>query len=213
MDIPKPTLRKAVAQPCYLYCFLGTVDRDWGRNEWMFVKVGVAYNVHRRLRAYQTHCPIPFSTGFRVLLPSVARARQLETTLLRDEELSGYRSQGEWFVILAGPDQHVLFIKDLLAAFYIERYRDKNIWSARLEWLISPDDSRLTEIPGANETHFCEAENGTGLDDREYDWERELELRVRAEAQAEALGRLIYPELDYDAPSRSMPPGADSFDT
>ena len=101
--IAEPTLRKPDAQPCFVYAFFGTVGRSWGRNEWMFVKVGVAFNVHRRLKSYQTHCPVPFNLGIRAALPSVARARQMEQTLLSDVDLRGHWLQGEWFAVNAGP--------------------------------------------------------------------------------------------------------------
>jgi hypothetical protein len=83
----------------------------------------------------------------------------------------------------------------LLAAFYTERYRDRTIWTTRLEWFISPDDSRLDEIPESDQTYLCAAENGTALDNHEED-KAERQLRAKAEEQAQALGRLIYPELD-----------------
>ena len=68
-----------------------------------------------------------------MLLPTTKRAKQLETALLADRELSGWRGQGEWFVVMAGPHQHVIFIKDLLAAIYIDRFNDPSIHGARLE--------------------------------------------------------------------------------
>lgn len=161
----------------------------------MFVKVGVALNVHRRLKSYQTHCPVPFNLGIRAALPSVYRAKELEKTLLGDTELRGYRLHGEWFSVHAGPEDHVTFISNLLAAFYIERYRDRSIWDTQFQWVISPNDERLHEIPGADADHLCEVEDGHGLDNLE-DFRQELALRVRAEEQATALGRLIYPDLD-----------------
>ena len=160
----------------------------------MFVKVGVALNVHRRLKSYQTHCPVPFNLGIRVALPSVARARQMEQAFLSDVDLRGHRLQGE-FAVNAGPRDHVIFITNFLGAFYVERYRDTAIWGTRLQWVISPDDSRLSEIPMSDETYLCAAEDGSS---RLYDeeWRNELALRAKAEEQAEALGRIIYPELD-----------------
>jgi Meiotically Up-regulated Gene 113 (MUG113) protein len=161
----------------------------------MFVKVGVALNVHRRLKSYQTHCPVPFNLGIRAALPTVARARQMEHTFLSDVDLRGYLLHGEWFAVNAGPADHVVFIANLLGAFYVDRYRDPAIWGSRLQWVISPDDSRLSEIPQSDETYLCAAEDGSA---RLYDeeWRNELGLRARAEEQAEALGRIIYPELD-----------------
>lgn len=161
----------------------------------MFVKVGVALNVHRRLKSYQTHCPVPFNLGIRAALPSVQRARQIEQTLLTDVDLRGYRLQGEWFAVNAGPEDHIIFITNFLGAFYVERYRDPRLWGARLEWVISPNDERLHEIPGADADYLCASEDGRGLGQLE-DFRQELALRVRAEEQATALGRLIYPELD-----------------
>ncbi len=193
--IPTPTIRKPDDASCFVYAFFGTVARSWGRNEWMFVKVGVALNVHRRLKSYQTHCPVPFNLGIRASLPSVHRAKQLENTFLDDTELRGYRLHGEWFAVNAGPEDHVTFITNLLGAFYIERYRDRSIWDSRFQWVISPNDERLHEIPGADADYLCGVENGHGLDGLE-DFRQEQELRVRAEEQATVLGRLIYPDLD-----------------
>jgi hypothetical protein len=193
--IVQPTVRKPDAPPCFVYAFFGTIGRNWGRNEWMFVKVGVGLNVHRRLKMYRTHCPVPFSFGIRALLPSEPRARQMEQTFLSDIDLRGYRSQGEWFAVNAGPPDHVTFITNLLGAFYVDRYRDRGIWASRLAWVISPDDSRLPEIPDADQTYLCAAEDGRArIHDEE--WRNELGLRARAEAQAEAIGRIIYPELE-----------------
>jgi Meiotically Up-regulated Gene 113 (MUG113) protein len=101
--ITVPTLRKPDNTRHFVYTFFGTVDRSWGRNVWMFVKVGIATNVHRRLKGYPTHCPVPFNLGLRAALPSEARARQFESALLTDSEFRGYRVQGEWFAVHAGP--------------------------------------------------------------------------------------------------------------
>lgn len=119
----------------------------------------------------------------------------MEQTFFADVDLRGHRLQGEWFAVSAGPADHVIFITNLLAAFYVERYRDPAIWGTRLQWVISPDDSRLSEIPQSDETYLCAVEDGSA---RLYDeeWRNELGLRVKAEEQAEALGRIIYPELD-----------------
>lgn len=190
-----PTLRKPDDTSCFVYAFFGTVDRSWGRNEWMFVKVGVALNVHRRLKSYQTHCPVPFNLGLRAALPSTGRARLLENTFLTDSELRGYRLQGEWFAVNAGPEDHVTFIANFLGAFYLDRYRDTSIWSTRSQWVISPNDERLQEVPAADADYLCQAEDGRGLEQLE-DCRQELELRIRGEDQAAALGRLIYPDLD-----------------
>ena len=195
MEIPRPTLKHFEIEPCYLYFFFGTVDRKWRRNEWMFVKVGVAVNVQRRLKSYQTHCPVPFHTGLRAAVPSVERARSLETSILNDRDLVGYRGQGEWFVILAGPHQHEIFIKELLASFYVERYRDRTLWNSRLEWVILPDQQRISEIPEADGHYFCDIERGEKAM-LAPDWDgTEQSRRVKAEEQAKALARLIYPEL------------------
>ena len=118
--------------------------------------------------------------------------------MLSDEYLKGYQSQGEWFSVMAGPEQHVNFIKDLLAVFYIERFRNKSLWTVQLEWIISPDQSRVSEIPNADKNVLCGSEEGKGygLEDATQPHEEELALRARAEEQAVALGRIIYPELD-----------------
>lgn len=200
--ITAPTIRKPDIPYCFVYAFFGTIARSWGRNEWMFVKVGVALNVHRRLKSYQTHCPVPFNLGIRAALPSPVRARQLEQTFLADTELRGYRLHGEWFAVNAGPDDHVSFITNLLGTFYVDRYRDTAIWGTRLQWVISPNDERLHEIPGADADYLCRAEDGHGLEDLE-DFRQELALRVRAEEQAAAIGRLIYHELDDDCAARA----------
>jgi hypothetical protein len=71
------------------------------------------------------------------------------------------------------------------------------IWATRLQWVISPNDDRLHEIPGADAEYLCQVEDGHGLKDLE-DFRQELELRARAEDQATVLGRLIYPDLNDD---------------
>ena len=198
MKIPVPSLLDPDSTSHYFYSFFGTVDRKWRRNEWMFVKVGIASDVHRRLTSYKTHCPVPFNFGIRALFPDKKASRLMESAMLADDELNGYRSQGEWFVIMAGPEQHVIFIKTLLARFYIERFRDKSLWPVQLEWILVPDEERVGEIEGANRRILCGVEDGTGnhLEDATNIHEEELALRVRAESQAEAIGRLIYPELN-----------------
>jgi len=162
MDIPTPSLRKAETAPHFFYSFFGTVDRQWGLNAWMFVKVGITSNVHQRLTSYKTHCPVPFTAGVRAPLPDRASARRIEKAMLSDEDLKGFQSQGEWFAVLAGPEQHVLFIKDLLARFYIERFRDKELWATPLEWMILPDRERIHNVPSATENWLSGPEDGTG---------------------------------------------------
>lgn len=203
MGISHPILKPSISSPPHcLYFFLGTVDYEFLRKEWMFVKVGVANNVHRRLKSYQTHCPIPFQTGLKVVLPSEPCAKKLESAILNDELLKGYSSQGEWFVVFGGPQQHVSFFTNLLARFYIERYRDKSLWNSRLEWVIIPNQERAVEIPGADTDFFCGVESGeksayaVGTD--QEDIAIELNFRVKAQKQAEALGSLIYAELATD---------------
>lgn len=198
MEIPIPTLLKPDSTSHYFYAFFGTVDRKWRSNQWMFVKVGIAMDVHRRLTTYKTHCPVPFNLGIRALFPDKKASGIMESAMLADSELRDYRSQGEWFVVMSGPEQHVIFIKNLLARFYLERFRDKSLWAVQLEWIIVPDKKRIREVVGADERILCGAENGTGdrLEHATNVSEQELALYVRAEGQAKAIGRLVYPELD-----------------
>jgi hypothetical protein len=200
MNTRQPTLLKSTNSiPHYLYFFFGTVDHKWNRNEWMFVKVGIASNVRRRLVSYQTHCPVPFHMGLQVALPNVKRARILESAILKDEEICEYNSQGEWFVVFAGPHQHMIFITILLGRFYIERYRDKSLWDCRLEWVIVPNQERLAEIPEADAHFFCGIENGEKITYAEGEDQiigTELNRRVKAENQAKALCDLVYPGFE-----------------
>jgi hypothetical protein len=126
------------------------------------------------------------------------RAKDLENTVLSDRELTDYRSypDSEWFTVMAGPQQHVSFIGDLLAYIYLYRFRDPALWINPLEWVIVPDSERVAEIPGADAQYFCGPESAEDLVRFEDEDRKELLLRVRAEDQADALGRLIYPELD-----------------
>jgi hypothetical protein len=164
----------------------------------MFVKAGISANVHKRLRSYHTHCPIPFSVGFRMHFLTTERAKDLENTVLFDRELKDYKPkpESEWFIVMAGPEQHVLFIGDLLACIYLYRFRDPALWINRPEWVIVPDSERVAEIPGADAQYLCGPETAKDLAHFEDEARKELLLRARAEEQAEALGRLIYPELD-----------------
>lgn len=193
MNVRQPILKPSNSLPHYLYFFFGTVDHKWNRNEWMFVKVGVASNVNRRLVSYQTHCPIPFHTGLKVALPNAEGARKLESAILKDGELRGYSSQGEWFVVFAGPKDHMIFITTLLGRFYVERYRDKSLWQCRLEWVIWPDKKRLAEIPEADADFFCGIETGEKMRFEDGEDGTEMKRRCKAENQAITLCDLIYP--------------------
>jgi len=141
---------------------------------------------------------LAFQDSFICVFPEKKASRAMESAMLADTELDGYRSQGEWFVIMAGPEQHVIFIKHLLARFYLHRFRDRSLWAVQLEWFIWPDKARAREVEGADEILLCGVEDGTGhsLEDATNTHEEELALRVRAEVQAEAIGRLIYPEMN-----------------
>jgi hypothetical protein len=198
MKISAPILRPQTPFPHYTYFFFGTVDREFNRDEWMFAKVGIAVNVHRRLISYKTHCPVPFHTGLKIECPNTEEAKKLENAILEDENLKDYRPKGksEWFIVFAGPHQHMIFIKDLLACIYVHRYRNQLLWDSRLEWVIWTDQERLSEIPDADEKFFCGKETGEkniyddGMDGSE------LARRVKAEDQAKVLARLIYPNFE-----------------
>ena len=193
----EPTLRTPDISPCFVYAFFGVIERSWGRNEWMFVKVGVARDVHRRLRAYKTHCPVPFHLGISASLSSPTRARQIQDLFLGDVDLRGYRTQGEWFAVHGGPHDHVTFIAHMLGTFYVTRFCEPTEWSVRIQWVISPDDDRLNEIPRADAHYLCGAEDGSGLQHLDA-LGQELGLRSRAAEQATALGRLIYSDYDEE---------------
>jgi hypothetical protein len=194
----EPTLRKPNISPCFVYAFFGVIERSWGRDEWMFVKVGVARDVHLRLRAYKTHCPVPFHLGICAFLSSPQRARQIQDLFLADADLRGYRAQGEWFAVHGGPHDHVTFLAHMLGTFYVTRFRAPEEWSVRLQWVISPDDDRIHEIPRADANYLCGAEDGSGLQHLDA-LGQEHGLRSRAAEQATALGRLIYTHYDEEA--------------
>jgi hypothetical protein len=195
MIVPQPTVKPIIPTPYYTYFFFGTVEREFNCSEWMVVKVGVANDVHRRLRSYKTHCPVPFHTGLKVKCLDIEQAKKLESAILEDENLKDYRSQGEWFTV-AGMHQHMIFIKNLLGCFYVERYRNPSLWNSRLEWVILPNEIRVAEIADADKDFFCGIEAGEKNINDVFGDESELNRRVKAQEQAESLIRIVYPNFE-----------------
>jgi hypothetical protein len=193
MKTLKPHFENQLFKKHYVYWAFGSVAFPLHtdvRPQFLFAKVGIADDTGRRIQGMQTDCPVVLHTVLGIPCPSKREAVALENVFKRSDELKGYNSHGEWFIVWGGPRDHATFLRRLIVLFYLYRNSHDGFLNVNMEWIASPFARQFRELVPGSDNKMLTVNQETRR--RKPVAEFEMDSAVDAEIKTDALVECWY---------------------